>query len=77
MKENLTLLEAYKAMYAFLDNYYFKMNQPDEIGALLGDLRILPYGKPVDPAAWDDWLVAVQKVLGTENTSNIKDEPAG
>ena len=66
MKENLTLLEAYKAMYVFLDNYYFQMNKPDEIGALLGDLRILPDGTPVDPAAWTDWLEAVQKISDAE-----------
>ena len=74
MKENLTLIEAYKAMYGFLSSYYFQMNKPNEIGALLGDLRILPDGEPVDPAAWDDWLEAVQKVLEAENP-NQKDEP--
>ena len=76
MKENLTFLEAYKAMYVFLDSYYFQMNKPDEIGALLGDLRILLDGKPVDPAAWDDWLVAVQKVLD-DKTLQQKDERTG
>lgn len=74
VKRNLSLLEAYKTMYTFLSNYYFQMNKPDEIGALLGDLRLLPDGRPVDPAAWDDWLLAVQKVLETEEP-NQKDEP--
>jgi hypothetical protein len=74
MKDKLTLVEAYKAMYTFLDSYYFQMNEPDEVGALLGDLRILPDGKPVDPAAWDDWLKAVQKALDSETESNTRDE---
>ncbi len=68
MKENLTLLEAYKAMYVFLDNYYFQMDQPDEIGALLSDLRMLPDGTPGDPAAWTDWLQAVQKALDSSDS---------
>lgn len=75
MKKNLTLFEAYKAMYTFLDGYYFQMNKPNEIGALLGDLRILANGKPVDPAAWEDWLIAVQKVLDVEKSSSEKDLP--
>lgn len=63
MKEDLTILEAYRAMYVFLDNYYFQMGQPDEIGALLSDLRLMPDGIPGDPAAWHDWQEAVKKVV--------------
>jgi hypothetical protein len=68
MRTELTLLEAFKAMYVYLHNYYLQMDQPDEIGALLGDLRLLDDGKPVDPAAWTDWLDAVKKACpGDEN----------
>lgn len=63
MHQNLTFLEAFRAMYMFLENYYFQMDKPDEIGALLSDLRLLPDGMPGDPAAWTDWLAAVQKAL--------------
>jgi hypothetical protein len=66
MKEKLTLLEAYKAMYAYLQNYYVQMDKPDEIGALLGDLRLLHDGNPVDRAAWTDWLDAVKKACPEE-----------
>jgi hypothetical protein len=62
MKQHLTVLEAYKAMHTFLDNYYSQMNQPEELGALLGDLRLLPDGSPVDPAVWTDWLEAIRKI---------------
>lgn len=66
MKTRLTVLEAYKAMYAYLDHYYFQIGEPDEIGALLGDLRLLDDGTPVDPAAWTDWLDAVKKACREE-----------
>lgn len=69
MKDKLTLLEAYKAMYAFLENYYNQTGHPDEVGLILGDLRILESGKTVDPAAWQDWLSAVEKVLETKTES--------
>lgn len=63
MRNDLTLLEAYKAMYIYLDNYSFQMDHPNEIETLLSDLRLLADGKPGDPAAWTDWLQAVQKVF--------------
>lgn len=69
MTENLTLLEAHKAMCSFLSNYYFQMGKPDEIGALLGDLRLLQDDTPVDPAAWSDWLEAVRNVTNNANSS--------
>lgn len=74
MGEHLTLLQAYKCMFHFLENYYVQMDKPDQLGSLLGELQLLHDEKPADPAAWDDWLVAVQKVLETEKP-NIKDEP--
>jgi hypothetical protein len=74
MSEHITLLQAYKSMFQFLENYYFQMDKPDQLGSLLGELQLLGDERPADPAAWDDWLEAVQKVLEAESP-NQKDEP--
>ncbi|HZS77310.1 MAG TPA: hypothetical protein VFA41_11910 [Ktedonobacteraceae bacterium] len=62
--EKLTIRQAYDAMILFLENYYQQTNS-DDVGALLGDLsmEIWADGSSGDPAAWDDWLECVQKVL--------------
>ena len=60
--ENLTEIQAFKAMIIFLDDYYDR-TQSDEIGAILGGLQIVGDGMPADPAAWDDWLKCVRQVL--------------
>ncbi len=61
---NLNEKQAFLAMFYFLDDYYDKTSS-DEIGSLLGDLSLLPDGKPADPAAWEDWKKAVRKVFTT------------
>jgi hypothetical protein len=60
--EKLTEKQAFTAMLYFLDQYY-QQTQADDIGALLGSLQLLSDGLPADPAMWDDWLIAVEKVL--------------
>lgn len=75
MDNGLSVRQAYKVMYEFLRNYYYAMERPEALGSLLSDLQLLDYGGPADPAAWEDWLMAVQKVLDNEKSSNIKDEP--
>jgi len=52
--------EAFLAMVAFLQDYY-KRTGSDDVGGLLGGLSLLPDGSTADPAAWQDWLRAVQK----------------
>jgi len=49
-------------MVKFLEKYY-KETDSDFMGALLGGLLFLPDGKPFDPAFWEDWKIAIQKVL--------------
>lgn len=58
----LTLKQAYTAMYKFLDHEY-KMTGSDEIGGMLGGMSMLEDGNTADPAAWFDWLRAVENVL--------------
>ena len=57
----ISLLDAFKAMQFFLENYY-EQTKSDDVGSLLGDLQILSDKSTADPAAWCDWIKSVQKV---------------
>lgn len=52
---------AFDAMRFFLEGYY-ERTKSDDVGALLGDLRLLSDGCTADPAAWSDWMKCVKKV---------------
>ena len=52
---------AYKAMIKFLEKYYERTNS-DDIGSLLGDLQLLSDGSTSDPAAWNDWIDAINTI---------------
>jgi hypothetical protein len=58
--ETLTVEEAYKAMFNYLENLYFQ-TKSDDLGGFLGSMSLLPDGKPADPAIWEDWLKSVSK----------------
>lgn len=64
MKKQLTIEQAYKAMFYFLENEY-KSTEIDEIGGLLGSLswKIFSDSQPADPAVWKNWIDAVQQAL--------------
>lgn len=51
-------VQAYKAMFKFLDKYY-QQTGSDDIGALLGSLQLLEDGKPADSAMWGEWRSAI------------------
>jgi hypothetical protein len=59
--DNLSLREAYLAMFRFLERYY-ELTRADDVGALLGSLALLPDGGPADAAMWSDWVKAVADV---------------
>jgi hypothetical protein len=58
----LTELQAFNAMFKFLEGYY-ERTKSDDIGSLLGDLQLFPDGGTFDPAAWDDWIESVEEIL--------------
>jgi hypothetical protein len=66
LEEKLTIHEAYKAMYKFISEYYYRKAKPDELGLLLSDIQLIHDGKPLDPAMWPDWLEAVVSILSEE-----------
>ena len=62
MEEKITILEAYKAMITFLDDYYLRFGQ-DSVRDILSSIHLLKDGTSADPAAWFDWLEAVKRIL--------------
>ncbi len=60
--ERLTERKAFEAMVLCLEGFY-ERTQSDDVGGLLSDLMMLEDGTTADPAAWDDWMECVRKVL--------------
>ncbi len=71
IKTKLTLKEAYSAMYSFLEHEY-EMTGSNEIGGMLGSMSLLEDGGTADPAAWNDWVQAVEKVANKDSDINLK-----
>jgi hypothetical protein len=62
---DLTIKEAFLAMYSFLENEY-EISKSDDIGGLLGSMSLLHDGGTADPAVMQDWENAVNKVKAGE-----------
>lgn len=60
MKESLSTHEAYAAMFAYLEQIYGR-TRSDDLGVLLGGMSLLSDGETADPAAWQDWIKAVER----------------
>ena len=60
MKRSLTDLEAYKAMFCFLEKYYNQTGS-DDVGSLLGSMQILEDKSTADPAMCDDSKDCIEK----------------
>ncbi|MFY3135432.1 hypothetical protein ACOTFF_05165 [Achromobacter xylosoxidans] len=71
----LTVEEAYRAMFYFLEGEY-ELTKSDELGGILGSLswHIWTGRRPADPAAWQDWETAVRKALSTNDKVSWKSE---
>lgn len=72
MENKLTDLQAFYAMRLFLEKYYEQTNS-DDVGSLLSELQFFEKEKETaDPAAWEEWIECVNKVL---NEKGKKFEP--
>ncbi len=58
--DTITVREAYKAMYIYLEELY-NMTESEDLGEFLGSMSLLEDGMPADEAMWEDWLDAVKK----------------
>ena len=61
----LTSEQAFKAMFAFLEEYYNRTGS-DSVGSLLGSMNLLTDGKPVDIGMWQEWSKCVDGVLNVD-----------
>ena len=69
--ETLTIRQAFDAMVHFLERQY-ALDKSDDIGTLLGSLSLQIWADDTtaDPAAWEDWMESVQKVLMPDTPEN-------
>ena len=65
-EQKITIEQAYRAMFYFLENEY-ELTKADELGGLLGSLswQIWERGGPADPGVWEEWQEAISKALST------------
>lgn len=70
MDDRITIIEAYKAMYLYLENLY-KLTGSDDLAGFLGSMSMLQDGKPVDETVWEDWLEAIDQAKKNANI-NLK-----
>ena len=72
-KQRLSPEQAFAAMSAFLERYYERTGGKGDLGALLGDLQInRSDGLPLDPAAWADWLAAIDEALAHHQLTIVR-----
>jgi len=60
MKDTITIKQAYKAMYLYLEGLY-DMTGSDDLAGFLGSMSMLEDGEPADCSVWNDWLEAIEK----------------
>lgn len=70
----ITELDAYKAMFHFLDAYWERNDKPDELGLLLSCLALQKDGLPGDAAMWDEWKESL-KAVGLTEPASLPDRP--
>jgi hypothetical protein len=61
MEKKLTIMEAYKAMYYYLENLY-NLTKSEDLADFLSNMMLLEDESTADPAYWDDWLNAIKKL---------------
>jgi len=49
-------------MKLFLERFYARAG--NDMETLIADISLEADGKPLDPAAWDDWISCVEKAKG-------------
>jgi hypothetical protein len=68
--KNITLEQAYAAMYFFLEDLYNR-TRSDELGGLLGSMALLPDGKPADGGISADWQRAVERAVAEGKAGSL------
>lgn len=58
---------AFRAMAEFIAAHYARARAGD-VATLLADIELQPDGQPGDPAAWDDWVAAIDRATAEESS---------
>ena len=66
MEKELPTLEAYHALLVFLIKCWFLRGKPEQVGDVLSGIQLINETRTADPAAWFDWLEAIEKVTSEE-----------
>jgi hypothetical protein len=62
-KKLLSPEQGFQAMFIFLHDYYKRTGGKAELGDVLSDIQMNSGdNQPADPAAWQDWLSAINAV---------------
>ena len=72
MENMITIKEAYKAMYIYLECLY-EMTGSDDLAGFLGGMSTLQDGSLADEAVWGDWLEAVKAAKSNHYSKNEYD----
>jgi hypothetical protein len=70
-KKLLSPEQAFQAMFFFLHDYYQRTEGKAELGDVLGDIQMNSRDdEPADPAAWHDWLAAIN--AASDDRANLR-----
>lgn len=61
-KPTMTVEQAYRAMLAFLEREV-ELTESSDLADLVSEYKLAADGQPRDPATWDAWMAAVDKVI--------------
>ena len=65
-EKQISVLQAYKVMLAFLDKEY-ELSRSDDLAGLLSGYQLTSdESRTMDPAAWHDWIAAVNKIFNVD-----------
>lgn len=70
MESAVTLRQAYLVMFEFLELQWNRLDKPDALGALLGNLVLWDKSngqrEPMDAAVFSEWLECAHRILQAE-----------
>ena len=71
----ITVKQAFNAMFYLLDNYYDE-KKVDDLGAMLGSMNphLFDGDMPADVATWHEWITIVKKVVSYEVEGECLDD---
>lgn len=71
MNEKISQMEAYLAMFSFLEENY-KRTEASAIGSLLRGMHLMDDGMPMERSYWDEWQAAVRNVTSGDVDATVR-----